>query len=200
MFICGVPQCADEFSRVLELENSLFGGLALPPAKARDLFEFRPAIYSAVFEPDGSVAAYSTCYPLQQKWADAFIAGDITEPDLTPSILLDPSQSLDGCSIYIGSVVVAARYDSIMKGTLLASLVSWRVQQMLAANATSLSVFMTPVTPQGERMARYAGAKQLSDGSDRKDGHSVYGREIETGFLQLTSSASSAASTAARCR
>lgn len=183
MFVCGVPKDSSEFARVIEVEQGLFGALSLPTAMAHQMFDFRPEIYAAVLGPDDSVAAYSSIYPLKKTWADAFIAGDVTEPDLTTAMLLSRQDSHERSSIYIGSVVVGSNYDPIMKSVLLASMFSWRVQQLHHAAVGRLSVMMTAATKQGERMIRKFGAKQLSGSAHRKDGYAVYGRDITPRFL-----------------
>ncbi len=183
MFVCGVPRDSSEFTRVLEVEQGLFGDLSLPRAMAHQMFEFRPEIYAAVLGPDDSVAAYSSIYPLKKKWADAFVAGDVTEPDLTTDMLLTRQDCHERSSIYIGSVVVGDNYDPITKSVLLASLFSWRVQQLHHVAIGRLSVMMTAVTKQGERMIRKFGARQLNGGAHRKDGYAVYGREVTPRFL-----------------
>ncbi len=183
MFVCGVPKDSSEFARVLKVEQGLFGGLSLPPAMAHQMFDFRPEIYAAVVGPDDNVAAYSSIYPLKKKWADAFVAGDVTEPDLTTTMLLTRQDCHERSSIYIGSVVVGGDYDAITKSVLLASMFSWRVQQLHHVAVGRLSVMMTAVTRQGERMIRKFGAKQLNDGTQRKDGYAVYGREVTPRFL-----------------
>src|ERR1700716_826420 len=88
MFVCGVPKDSCEFARVLKVEQRLLGELSLTPTMAHHMFDFRAEIYATVVGPDDSVAAYSSIYPLKKKWADAFVAGDITEPDLTTDMLL----------------------------------------------------------------------------------------------------------------
>jgi Domain of unknown function (DUF4118) len=183
MFVCGVPRDSDEFFRVLSVEQELFGDLSVPPAIALEIFKSRPEIYTAIVGQNDTVAAYSSAYPLKREWAEAFVAGDITEPELTPSMLLGRSDSLEGSCVYIGSVVVVGQNHPFTKATLLASLLSWRVQQLKAASVKRLSVFMTPVAEQGERMIRFIGAKQLNEGMNRKDGYPVYGRVITPGFL-----------------
>jgi hypothetical protein len=185
MFICGIPTSSDEFSRVLSVEQSLFGDLSVPPVMAYEIFNARPEIYSAIIGPNDTVAAYSSVYPLKRECAEAFIAGDITEPDLTLSMLLGRNDDHEGSYAYIGSVVAVSRYDTLSRTTLLTSLLSWRVQQLKAASVKRLSVFMTPVTEQGERLVRLVGARQLNDGANRKDGYSIYGRAITPGFLSL---------------
>ena len=155
---------------------------------AFEIFKSRPEIYTAILGPDDAVAAYSSAYPLKREWAEALIAGDITEPDLTPSMLLRRHDGLEGSCVYVGSVVVVSTNDPLTKAILLASLLSWRVQQLRAASVKRLSVFMTPVADQGERMIRYIGAKQLNDGTNRKDGYPVYGRIITPGFLSRATS------------
>src|SRR5258706_16261338 len=130
MFVCGVPKDSSEFARVLKVEQGLFGGLSLPPAMAHQMFDFRPEIYAAVVGPDDRIAAYSSIYPLKKKWADAFVAGDVTEPDLTTAMLLTRQECHERSSIYIGSVVVGGDYDAITKSVLLASMFSWRGPQL----------------------------------------------------------------------
>jgi len=183
MFVCGVPKDSGEFSRLLCVERRLFGDLSLSSAMADSIFRFRPEIYSAILGQGESVAAYTSAFPLKPEWADAFIAGDVTEPDLTPGMLLGRHDCLEGARVYIGSVVIDSACNPLMKSTLLASLVAWRVRQMRAASVKRLSVMMTAVTKRGERMIRSVGARQLNDGANRKDGHAIYGREITPGFL-----------------
>jgi hypothetical protein len=183
MFVCGIPNNSDEFSRVLTVEQKLFGGLSIPPAVAQAIFKIRPEIFTAVVGRGASVAAYSSAYPLQQQWAQALIAGDITEPELTPDMLLGRHDCHEDSCVYIGSVVIDGDYDPLTKAILLSSLLSWRAQQLRDASIKRLSVIMTGVTKQGERLIRYVGAKQLNDGVNRKDGHPIYGRRITPGFL-----------------
>ena len=183
MFVCGVPRDSSEFSRLVSVEQGLFGGLSVPPQMAHEIFEFRPEIYTAVVAPDQSVAAYSSAYPLKAHWAEEFVAGHVTEPELTSDMLLERQDSHERSCVYVGSVVVASNYDPFTKSILLASLFSWRVQQMRHASIDRLSLIMTAVTKQGERMIRRIGARQLNDGAHRKDGHAIYGREITPRFL-----------------
>jgi len=183
MFVCGVPRNSAEFQCYLNLEHSLFGRLSVPTETAQTFFRLRPEIYQVVIAPGDVVAAYSSAYPLQPKWAQALIAGEIAEPDLTPSMLLRRDESLEGSTFYIGSVVVANGYDRLTKLKLLASLISWRARQFEAACINRLRVILTPVTEEGERMARQGGARLLNDGTGRKDGYPVCGRDITRGFL-----------------
>src|SRR6202521_4692991 len=115
MFVCGVPKDSSEFARVLKVEQGLFGELSLPPAMAHQMFDFRPEIYAAVVGPNDSVAAYSSIYPLKKKWADAFVAGDVTEPDLTTAMLLTRQDCHECASVYIGTLAVGDNYDPIMR-------------------------------------------------------------------------------------
>jgi hypothetical protein len=193
MFVCCVPRNSAEFSRVLHVEQTLFGRLSVPPEMARQFFGIRPEIYVAIIGPDDRVAAYSSAYPLKPEWAEALIAGDIAEADLTPSMLLERDDSLEDSIVYIGSVVVSDHYDPITKLTMLASLASWRMKQLEATAVDRLSVIVTPVSEQGERMVRRARAKILNVGTNRSDGYSICGREITRGYL------TSAASKIERC-
>jgi hypothetical protein len=183
MFVCGVPRDASEFASVLRIERSLFGHNALSPAMARQFFEFRPEIFAAVLGPDDRVAAYSSVFPLKKTWAAAFVAGDVTEPELTPAMLLTRADCHADANMYIGSVVVADGFDPIMKSVLLASMLSWRIQQLRHVAIERLSVMMTAANPQGERMIRQMGARELNAGTNRKDGYTVYGRSVTPGFL-----------------
>jgi hypothetical protein len=183
MFVCGVPKDSSEFARVLKVEQGLFGDNSLPPAMAHQIFEFRPEIYAAVLGPDDSVAAYSSIFPLRKDCADAFIAGDVTEPELTTSMLLTRQDCHESVNIYIGTVAVDDNFDPIMKSVLLASMFSWRAQQLHHASIKRLSVMMTAATKQGERLIRRMGAKQLNASANRKDGYAVYGRAITPRFL-----------------
>jgi hypothetical protein len=193
MFVCGVPKDATALSRVLTVERNLFGALSVPDSVAHEIFRARAEIFSAITGPGASVAAYSTIYPLKPHWAKALIAGDIAEPDLRANMLLARHDSHHNACIYIGSVVVDSSFDPLTKSILLSSVLSWRTQQLLDASIRRLSVVMTGVSKEGERLIRYLGAKQLNDGANRKDGYAIYGRTVTQGFL------SRATSTIERC-
>jgi hypothetical protein len=193
MFVCGVPKDAAALSRVLTVERDLFGSLSIPESVAHEIFRVRPEIFSAITGPTSSVAAYSTIYPLKKQWAQALIAGDIAEPDLKADMLLTRHDSHQDACIYIGSVVVDSSFDPLTKSILLSSILSWRTQQLRDASIRRLSVVMTGVSKEGERLIRYLGAKQLNDGTTRKDGYAIYGRTVTQGFL------SRATSTIERC-
>jgi hypothetical protein len=188
MYVCGVPRDSSEFAKLLEIEQSLFRDISLPPAMARQFFEFRPEIFAAVLDPHDRVAAYSSVFPLKKEWAEAFIAGDVTEPELTPDMMLTRADCHEDASLYIGSVAVADGFDPIMKSVLLAGMLSWRIQQLRHAAIERLSVMMTAANPQGERMIERMGARELNAGGNRRDGYAVYGRSVTPGFLGRASS------------
>jgi len=182
-FTCGVPRDAGEFAQLFTVEQTLFGNLAIPAAVAREIFAKRPETFCLVLGPDKAVAAYSIAYPLQPRWANALIAGDITETDLTPAMLLDHCENHEGACIYISSVVVDKKYDAATKAMLLANLLSWRAQQLHLVSLKRLSVVMMPTSRQGERLARLIGAKELNNGLSRKDGYPIYCRQVSPRFL-----------------
>jgi hypothetical protein len=183
MYICGIPKNRAEFSKLVDFEQALFGDRALSPEASFELFKKRPEIYTAVVCPQGSVAAYLTTYPLQPKYAEALIEGDITEPELTPDMLLTRHDNLEGSCIYIGSAVVDKKLDPILKSILLISLAQFHVRQLQADAIRRFSVIMTTVSKEGGRLANWIGAEKLNDGANRKDGLDVYGRTITQGFI-----------------
>ena len=183
MFYCGVPRNAAEFSRVWNIEQQEFGELSVPAPVAREMFRQRAEMFLAIFCAKSTVAAYSAAYPLKPRWAQALIAGEITEPELTPDMLLDRYEPHDGASIYVGSVLIAEHYDALTRASLLAALVSWRARQMREGSVRRMSVMMTAVSKQGEKMIRYVKAKELNSAENRKDGYAIYGRTITPRFL-----------------
>jgi len=183
MYICCVPKNLAEFKKLIDVEQSLFGDRALSLEASVALFKNRPDIYTAVLCPKGSVAAYLTAYPLQPKCAEALIEGTITEPELTPDMLLTRHAKLERSSFYIGSVVVDSKLDPILKSILLISLAQYRVRQLQADQIRRFSVIMTAVSKEGRRLVNWIGAEKLNDGANRKDGLDVYGRTITQGFI-----------------
>jgi hypothetical protein len=183
VYICGVPKNRAEFTKLVDFEQALFGDRALSPEASLELFKKRPEVYTAVLCPKGSIAAYLTTYPLQPKWAQALIEGDITEPELTPDMLLTRNDKLEGSCIYIGSVVVDSKLDPILKSILLISLAQFHVRQLQADAVHRFSVIMTTVSKEGGRLVNWIGAEKLNDGANRKDGLDVYGRTITRGFI-----------------
>jgi hypothetical protein len=189
MYVCGVPRNLDAFARVMDVEQSLFGDLALSPQASREIYKMRPDIYTAVFCPAGSVAAYLTAYPLRPQFAEALIDGGIAEPDLTPDMLLTHGDQLEGACVYIGSVVVDNKFDPILKSILLISLAQFRLHQLRNAEVKKFAAIMTAASKEGERLAQRIGAQKLNDGANRKDGLDVYGRQFNRGFLYQASAA-----------
>jgi hypothetical protein len=133
--------------------------------------------------PKGNVAAYLTAYPLRPKYIEALIEGDITEPELTPDMLLSRYDPHEGACVYIGSVVVDRKFDPIFKSILLISLAQYRIRQLQADAVRRFSIIMTAVSKEGERLVNWIGAEKLNDGANRKDGLDVYGRAINRGFI-----------------
>jgi hypothetical protein len=162
-FVCRVPKNAEEFRRVHELEQSMFGELAFPTDVAEEIFAMRPEIFSAVFDQDGNVVAYSSAFFLRPEWGTALIRGDITDVELRPHMMYRRNDHHAGVYVYLGSVVVDPKCDPILKAMLLASLMWFRVHQMLSASVERLSAIMTTVSKEGERLARRMGAKKLND-------------------------------------
>jgi len=183
MFYCGVPRDAAEFSRLWAIEQNQFGDLSVPAPIAREIFRQRPELFLAIFCKKSTVAAYSVGYPLKTQWAEALIAGDITEPELQPDMLLTHQDSHESASVYIGSVVVSDQYDAFTRASLMAALVSFRAQQMREHSIRRMSLMMTGVSKQGEKLIRYVKAKKLNGGENRKDGFAIYGRVITPSFL-----------------
>jgi len=183
MFYCGVPRDAAEFSRVWTIEQSQFGGLSVPASVAREIYRKRPELFLAIFCEKSTVAAYSVGYPLKPEWADALIAGAITEPELTADMLLTYEDSHENAAVYIGSVVVSEQYDAFTRASLMAALVSFRAGQMRQHSIRRMSLMMTGVSKQGQKLIRYVKAKQLNSGDNRKDGYAIYGRVITPSFL-----------------
>jgi hypothetical protein len=188
MFVCGVPKSLAEFSAAFDAGESQFGQLSVSPSMAKEIFAFRPEVYLSIVAQNGVVAAYSSAYPLKPRWADALVAGDIAEPDLTPDMLLCRQDGLDGCHIYVGAIVVRSCYDPFSKSVFLANLLAWRAKQLQDASVKRITAIMTPVTKQGQRLVRYIGAERLGTGAD-VNGHAIYGRKLSPGFLyRITSS------------
>jgi len=178
MFVCCVPRSSAEFFSVLSLEQNLFDRYSIPPETAKEFFRIRPDVYQAVIGSAGNVAAYSSVFPLKPYWAKAFIAGEFGEPELEPHMLLERDESLEGATLYVGSVVVADGLNPVVRSLLIASMTIWRARQLDVAALKRFLVIATPVTDHGQRLRRHGGAMLLTDGASRKDGHSVYGREI----------------------
>jgi len=183
MFICGVPKDSAEVALILRIEQELFGNLSIPAGISNEIFQIRPELFTSILAPNGEVAAYSTAFPLHQHWARALVAGEVTEPEITPDMLPGYHDPHENPSVYIGSVVIGSQYDPLTKASLLAALLSWRAHQLRDASIRRLSVMMTGVTKQGQQLIRFAGARQLNSGTNRKDGYPIYGRTVTPSFL-----------------
>jgi hypothetical protein len=182
-FICGIPGSTDEFLRLWDLEQEQFGDLSVSAAVARQIFDARPEVFCTITDSNQAVAAYSIAYPLKPQWAQAMIAGEITEADLTADMLLSRQDDHEGACIYIGSVFVSKEYDVLTKIVLLSNLLSWRIQQLHDVSLKRLSVIMMPVSKQGEQLIQFIGARKLNDGASRKDSYPIYERRISGRLL-----------------
>jgi len=176
-FVCRVPKDVEEFRRVHELEQSMFGELAFPTDVADEIFAMRPEIFSAVFDQAGNVVAYTSAFFLRPEWGTALIRGDIADLDIRPHMMYRRDECHTGVFVYLGSVVVDPKCDPILKAMLLGSLMWFRVHQMRSASIERLSAIMTTVSKEGERLARRMGAKKLNDRTD------MYGCELSPELL-----------------
>jgi hypothetical protein len=182
-FVCRVPKNAEEFGRVHDLERSLFGSLAFPRDVADELFAMRPEMFSAVFDQDGNVVAYSSAFFLRPQWGTALIRGDISDMELRPHMMYRRNECHTDVIVYLGAVAVDPKCDPILKAMLLASLMWARVHQMRSARIERMSAIMTTVSKEGDRLARRMGAKKLNDRTNRKDGLDIFGCDLSLDLL-----------------
>jgi hypothetical protein len=183
MFVCTVPRNLEEFGRLHDIEQRLFGDLALPLDVACDIFETRPEIFNAVVDRDGTVVAYTSAFTLRPQWGTALTCGEITGAELRPSMIYKRHDCHIDLHLFIGSVVVDPKYDPIQKCILLSSLLWFRVHQLRSTSVQRLSAIMTTASGQGERIARRLGAKKLTDRSKCRDGLDVFGCDISLDLL-----------------
>ena len=160
----------------------------MPWERASQLFAFRPEIYSIIVDRQGALAAYSSFFPLKRDYANAFIAGDLTEPELQPSMMLAREDFYYEAYFYVGSVVVVGERDPLTKAALPASLGAWRIQQMQASAMRRLTVIMLAATQKGHALIRFARAKPLASMASRKDGMTLYRRRASMGFVHRAAS------------
>jgi hypothetical protein len=182
-FVCAVPRNAEEFGRVHDFERSLFGNLAFPRDVADEFFAMRPEIFSAVFDQDGTVVAYTCAFFLRPQWGAALISGEIADLELRPHMMYRRNDCHTGVVVYLGAVAVDPKCDPILKAMLLASLMWARVHQMRGASVERLSAIMTTVSKEGERLARRMGATKLNDRTNRKDGLDIFGCDLSLDLL-----------------
>jgi hypothetical protein len=183
MFVCSVPRNSKEFGRLHQLEQELFGDLALPLNVAHEIFEMRPEIFNAIFDREGNVVAYTTGFPLRPQWGTALIRGDIIEVELRPQMIYRRNDCHTNLQFFIGSVVVEPKLDPIRKCILLSSLLCFRVHQLRAVSVQRFSAIMTTASKEGERLARRMGARKLNDRANSRDGLDVFGCEMTIDFL-----------------
>jgi hypothetical protein len=183
MFVCSVPRSSKEFGRLHQLEQELFGDLALPFDVAHEFFEMRPEIFNAIFDREGNVVAYTSGFPLRPQWSAALIRGDILELELRPHMIYRRNDCHTNLHLFIGSVVVEPKLDPIRKCILLSSLLYFRVHQLRAVLVQHFSAIMTAASKAGERLARRMGARKLKDRTNSRDGLDVFGCEMTVDSL-----------------
>ena len=178
MFRCAVPRDLAAFGRLVGVDQHVFGKTTLSRPASTAIFLKRPEIYCGLFAPDGSIAGYLDLYPLRPKRARQFIDGKIGEVDFDASMVLERSESHEGCFFYVGSIVVEGPFDPLLRSMMIASLFKWHARHLAALIARQASLIMTTATPKGARLAKIIGARKLRDGSLRKDGLDMYGRSV----------------------
>jgi hypothetical protein len=174
MFVCGVPSNLVTFDQVVGLDRSIFGKSSLTRESARELFRARPDIYSTILCPKGQVVAYSDVYPLKPEWGRLFLAGKISEGNFRSHMMLHRQDLHEGHQFYVGSVVVNGQYNPILKSLLLAGLLRWRAYHFQSLPLCGMTLLMTAVTSKGKRLVDRVGARKVSIGRDRNDGHDLY--------------------------
>ena len=175
MFTCGVPRDLVTFNQIVGWDQAIFGKSSLSPDRAKQLFQKRPEIYTAILNSSGWTVAYSDVYPLQASWAQLFVAGEISEGDFTADMVLDKTDDHEHCHFYVGSVVVDPTFDPIMKAVLMGGLLRWRAHQFQSWYLRRVSLLFCPVTPAGQKLVARVRAAKLGHSTNRKDGHNLYG-------------------------
>jgi hypothetical protein len=173
-FRCAILRGSDDFTKLVDLDQRVFGTATLSRASAEAIFHTRPELYSAVFDPDGEVAGYLDIYPLRRECARMLRRGHIGEAELHPGMLLGRSENHDRCDLYIGSLVIAGRYDPIVKSALLSALLKLRLIHMRALKVGRVNLLMSIASARGERLARRLGARKIQEGGKRRDGLDLY--------------------------
>jgi hypothetical protein len=183
-FRCAVPANEYELRQLQDLEQKLFGTHALPLGVMNEIFATRPETFNAVFTRDGTVAAYSTAFPLRPAWRTALISGHLAEAGLRPEMIYKRGDCHTDTFIYVSAVAVDPTCDPILKSVLLGSLLWFRVHQLWSASVRCLSMIMTIVSNEGERLARRLGARKINDRMNRRDGLDVFGCDLTPDLLR----------------
>jgi len=168
----------DALGRVVHVDQRVFGKNTLSRPAAAAIFIKRPEIYAALFDPDGAVVGYLDVYPLQPIWGERFIDGEICEADFMPNMILERSESHDGCCFYAGSIVVDDRFDPISKSMMIAGLFKWHAHYLAAMVTQQTRLIMTVASARGARLVEKIAASKLRDGRHRKDGLDIFGRPV----------------------
>jgi hypothetical protein len=189
MFTCKVP---DEVGirRLTKIERQLFEGISLSTERLFEIHNFCPEMFCVIENEDTNIVGYSTIFTMAPDQALHFISGKISEPDLSPELLITPSdKNFSETHAYIGSVVVTGDFNVITRSVLLASLLSWRMTQMTRLALRRLPVFMISASENGSQLVRFVGARVLKEAAEREDGSAVYGRTITPSFMKRANKA-----------
>lgn len=183
MFTCKVPDEAG-IRHLATIEQQLFNGIALSAEGILKIYDFCPEMFCVIENDDGNIVGYSSIFTMLPDEALRFIAGDFSEPDLVPELLISPEhENFSKTHAYVGSVVIIGDFNIITRSVLLASLLSWRMKQMTRLALRRLPVFMISASEQGSQLVRFVGARTLKDAAERRDGNAIYGRTITPSFL-----------------
>ncbi|QGM44668.1 hypothetical protein [Methylocystis heyeri] len=189
MFTCKVPDEAG-IRRLTKIEHHLFDGVSLSKERIREIHEFCPEMFCVIENEDANIVGYSTIFTMAPEQALHFISGSISEPDLSPELLITPSDdNFSKTHAYIGSVVVTGDFNVITRSVLLSSLLSWRMTQMTRLALRRLPVFMIAASENGSQLIRFVGARILKEAAEREDGAPVYGRTITPSFMNRANKA-----------
>ncbi len=189
MFTCKVPT-ANDIHGLIAIEHRLFEGISLSERRILEVHEFCPEFFCVLRDDNANIVGYSSVFTMKPEEASRFIAGELSEPDLAPDLLLTPSDA-NFCTThaYVGSVVIDGDFNILTRSALLASLLSWRMTQMTRLALRRLPVFMMSASEQGSQLVRFIGARTIADGAERGDGMAIYGRTITPGFLNRANKA-----------
>src|SRR3979490_2337007 len=122
MFVCTVPRNTEEFGRLHNIEQRLFGDLALPLDVACDIFETRPEIFNAVLDRNGTVVAYTSAFPLRPEGVVDRTDGDITGAELRPSMIYKRRDCISVMFSRLAPHISCQQFLPIQKCILLSSL------------------------------------------------------------------------------
>jgi len=160
---------------VAQLARQCYGKSTISLSSYVEIWKENPNILVALTGAKGEFLGYFDVIPLKCSFGEFFLAGRVSEKDITKEDVVKPTEIAECKYIYISGLAVA-NWETY-QGQTNANILVWGLLKYLGHfyGRQNSFAFAVAVTKDGEKLLRSFHLELLSEGSCRRDKCSIYG-------------------------